>query len=776
MKKLLQHAMLLCALLCTMSLSAKQYCREVLISGDNQIQLTCQKVSEGNYQIIIEGENLQGMGGSFLNVNGVGGYDIKTNMIVADDKKSLTFNIASTSDPSFYTPLYVLMPGEVNFGDITDIEWGTCEMGETPKPEEPIEPEEPETPEEPEFVSSCSGDKGHFAPADAVKRFHYEISYSNGDVIFTATALNDKILDFAEIQITNVGNYAMPIADGVATYTLSGRTIGEKLYIRFLYSDSEIGGNEMTAETQAETDANIITYKVGDCVEGEDIEEPTPEPEKPTTNGPTTSAPTPPTYDAGKVIAIYSDVNNAIAGFNPNPGWGQATQYEAFKIGEDNILKYSNLNYQGVEFSDQNCAAMEYVHVDIFCDNDVTVEFFPINHNPQQEQGTALTVKGGQWNSFDVKLADFTIQFNAIWQFKFVATGNPTIYVDNIYFYTTSTAVDTEAPTNVTAIVGNVTYNSVQLKLNATDACGAVVYEISYNGGTATASGASATELLYEVTGLQGSTDYTFSIVAKDLTGNAAEAITVSTTTLADLAVPTTAAPAPTVAADKVWSLYSDVYKSPTWFNQGWWGQTTVYSTMTIAGDNVMKFEKFDYLGLEIANNAPQDLSAYTHLHFDVWTPNAADIEVTPIGGGENLKKVELEKETWNSFDIALTEFPNVDASKIIQIKFAGGDKSEIFYIDNIYFVKIENGPATNSSAILNNSFGVYPVPATDIISLASEETIVYVDILNVLGQVVYSSDDVETTINISALTAGQYIVRAIDENGIIKTVKFVKK
>ena len=197
---------------------------------------------------------------------------------------------------------------------------------------------------------------------------------------------------------------------------------------------------------------------------------------------------------------------------------------------------------------------------------------------------------------------------------------------------------------------------------------------------------------------------------------------------------------------------------------------------MTIAGDNVMKFEKFDYLGLEIANNVPQDLSAYTHLHFDVWTPNAADIEVTPIGGGENLKKVELEKETWNSFDIALTEFPNVDASKIIQIKFAGGDKSEIFYIDNIYFVKIENGPATNSSAILNNSFGVYPVPATDIISLASEETIVYVDILNVLGQVVYSSDNVETTINISALTAGQYIVRAIDENGIINTVKFIKK
>ena len=46
----------------------------------------------------------------------------------------------------------------------------------------------------------------------------------------------------------------------------------------------------------------------------------------------------------------------------------------------------------------------------------------------------------------------------------------------------------------------------------------------------------------------------------------------------------------------------------------------------------------------------------------------------------------------------------------------------------------------------------------------------------NVLGQLVYSSDNVETTINVSALTAGQYIVRAIDENGMIETVKFIKK
>ncbi len=106
--------------------NAKQYCSEVLTSGENTITFTAQKLSEGAYQLLVEGEGLAGFGGSFMNVNGVAGYSLQEHQVVAEDGTSITVNITSTTDPSFYTPLYVLMPGEVNFGTLSDIEWGTC--------------------------------------------------------------------------------------------------------------------------------------------------------------------------------------------------------------------------------------------------------------------------------------------------------------------------------------------------------------------------------------------------------------------------------------------------------------------------------------------------------------------------------------------------------------------------------------------------------------------------------------------------------------------------
>lgn len=108
---------------------AKQYCSEPLTNGTNTIFLTCQKLSEGNYQILIEGEGLTGLGGSYVNANGVGGYYLNgDHQSVAADGTSITCNISSTTDPTFYTPLYVIIEGvgEVPFEQPSDIEWGTC--------------------------------------------------------------------------------------------------------------------------------------------------------------------------------------------------------------------------------------------------------------------------------------------------------------------------------------------------------------------------------------------------------------------------------------------------------------------------------------------------------------------------------------------------------------------------------------------------------------------------------------------------------------------------
>ena len=134
MKNIFSSILVAFALLMSVSAQAKQYCHEPLTQGDNTIYLTCEKLSEGNYQIVIEADvDLVGLGGSFCEVNGVGGYQLNApgHFVISEDKRKITCAIESTTDPRLYTPLYVLMPGEVNFGEINDIEWGLCNADDT---------------------------------------------------------------------------------------------------------------------------------------------------------------------------------------------------------------------------------------------------------------------------------------------------------------------------------------------------------------------------------------------------------------------------------------------------------------------------------------------------------------------------------------------------------------------------------------------------------------------------------------------------------------------
>lgn len=127
MKRLLHN--LFCAVAFTITatvVSATTYCQYELTNGDKTVLFSAEKIGDDLYQVTIEGEGLTGFGGTFCNANGTGGYDIRTNLVVSDDNKKMVATIASTTEPTFYTPLYVLMPGEVNFGEIKDIEWGTC--------------------------------------------------------------------------------------------------------------------------------------------------------------------------------------------------------------------------------------------------------------------------------------------------------------------------------------------------------------------------------------------------------------------------------------------------------------------------------------------------------------------------------------------------------------------------------------------------------------------------------------------------------------------------
>ncbi len=164
-------------------------------------------------------------------------------------------------------------------------------------------------------------------------------------------------------------------------------------------------------------------------------------------NQPLTSANNPPARDASKYISIYSDRYINVSGVNAFPDWGQASQgshWGTFKIGDDNILKYSKLSYQGIQISSagNDVSGMTHLHLDIWTPEDgVKIKIFLIHKN-KVEKFVLKTLAKKAWTSIDIPLSEYTSQglsLDVIHQFKFEEHARPwaknDVFIDNIYFY-----------------------------------------------------------------------------------------------------------------------------------------------------------------------------------------------------------------------------------------------------------------------------------------------------------------------------------------------------
>lgn len=234
MKKIFSFLMVACL---AIGVSAKQYCHETLTNaGGKTIQLSCEQVSEGNYRITIEGENLAGLGGSFFNP---GAQDLRT-AITSSTSTQIVCDIASATAPNLYTPLYVLMPGEASFPWPNDIEWGSCE-GVTPTPDP-----EPET--DP-AIFTCAGQDTEASQFSFSTGYKYEFQTVGNAVKVTFELLDDKAgvvaylwdytSGFAETQMQNAGGKKF-------TITLNNQTAGATLRLacKFAYA----GGMAVTKQ------------------------------------------------------------------------------------------------------------------------------------------------------------------------------------------------------------------------------------------------------------------------------------------------------------------------------------------------------------------------------------------------------------------------------------------------------------------------------------------------------------------------------------------------
>lgn len=181
---------------------------------------------------------------------------------------------------------------------------------------------------------------------------------------------------------------------------------------------------------------------------------------------PTTPAPIP-TVDAADVISLYSDAYTDEVVDLWSTDW-DITDLADEMIGSDNVKKYYNLTYAGIEFNNPpiDASSMTRFHIDVWTPNNTDapavfkiklVDFGPngVYDGGGDDAEHELTfdesiMNTGSWVSIDVPLASFTGLTTKGHLAQMIISGDlSTVYVDNIYFYDAGLQIDplVSAPT-----------------------------------------------------------------------------------------------------------------------------------------------------------------------------------------------------------------------------------------------------------------------------------------------------------------------------------------
>ncbi len=149
---------------------------------------------------------------------------------------------------------------------------------------------------------------------------------------------------------------------------------------------------------------------------------------------PSGAAPTP-TVPSSNVVSIFSDAYTNVTGTDFNPPWGQATVVAQVPVGGNNTLRYTGLNYQGIQIgSAQNVSGMTHLHLDYYTANSTSLNVYLISPGPVEKAKVLTVPTTSGWVNMEIPLTDFApVNLSNVIQLKF--DGNGTIYLDNIYFH-----------------------------------------------------------------------------------------------------------------------------------------------------------------------------------------------------------------------------------------------------------------------------------------------------------------------------------------------------
>lgn len=167
-----------------------------------------------------------------------------------------------------------------------------------------------------------------------------------------------------------------------------------------------------------------------------------------------------PTANASNVISLFSNAYTNVVVDTWSAVWDQADVAEVQVAGDD-VKLYTNLTYAGIEFTSQTVDAslMTHFHIDIWTPDSTAdpavfkvklVDFGAdgayaggddVEHELVFDANSGLATE--TWVSFDIPFTDFINLTTRGHLAQLIISGDPnTVYVDNVYFYNSETAVE----------------------------------------------------------------------------------------------------------------------------------------------------------------------------------------------------------------------------------------------------------------------------------------------------------------------------------------------
>ncbi len=182
---------------------------------------------------------------------------------------------------------------------------------------------------------------------------------------------------------------------------------------------------------------------------------------------PKPAAPAPvPNKPSTDVISLYSNTYTNVPVDTWNTRWQFSTAEESFiKVQNDDVIRYRNLNFVGIEFTSKtvNATDMTHFHIDLWTPDPVTaaktfkvllVDFGANNSfgggddSSHELSFKSPLITSGNWVGIDVPLSTFTGLTKRGNLAQLVLSGDfPNVYIDNVYFHKSGGGTGPSAPT-----------------------------------------------------------------------------------------------------------------------------------------------------------------------------------------------------------------------------------------------------------------------------------------------------------------------------------------